>query len=162
IAVVGTVLGFRRDGSTRGLFPRLGAGATTLACRRKNGLTTLAGSISGRRHAATQFIYPSDSQPLNIHFPCSAVVGTDAQHSSALVKDHIANDGVRKSVAEVTPFSPRVFALIHAVIGCGKNPPVVLRVDDDGVDWNVGQIAGAIAPTLASVCRSEDVTTSKG
>jgi hypothetical protein len=89
-------------------------------------------------------------------------VGTDAQHSSALVKDHVANDGVRKSVAEVTPFSPRVFTLIHAVVGCGKNPRVVLRVDDDGVDWNVGQVASAIAPALATVCRSEDVTSSKG
>ena len=87
---------------------------------------------------------------------------TDAQHSSAFMQDHVANDGVGKSVAEVTPFAPRVFALIHAVIGCGKNPPVVSRVDDNGVNWNVGQIAGAIAPTLATVCRSEDVTTSKG
>ena len=89
-------------------------------------------------------------------------MGTDAEHSSAIVKDHVANDGVGKSVAEVTPFAPRVFALIHAVISRGKNPPVVLRVDDDGVDWNVGQIAGAIAPTFTIVCRSEDVTTSKG
>ena len=89
-------------------------------------------------------------------------MGADAQHSSAFVQDHVANDGVRKSVAEVTPFASRVFALIHTVISRGKNPPVVLRVDDDGVDWNVGQIAGAIAPILATVCRSEDVTTSEG
>ena len=78
------------------------------------------------------------------------------------MQDHVANDGVRKSVAEVTPFNPGVLTLIHAVVGCGKNPRVVLRVDDDGVDWNVGQIAGAIAPAVATVCRSEDVTSSKG
>ena len=89
-------------------------------------------------------------------------MSADAQHSSALVKDHVANDGVRKSVAEVTPFSPGVLALIHAVVGRGKNPLVVLRVDDDGVNWNVGQIAGAIAPAVATICRSEDVTSSKG
>ncbi len=89
-------------------------------------------------------------------------MSADAQHSSAFVQDHVANDGVGKSVAEVTPFGPGVFALIHAVVGCGKNTSVVLRVDDDGVNWNVGQIAGAIAPARATVCRSEDMTSSKG
>jgi hypothetical protein len=89
-------------------------------------------------------------------------MGTDAQHSSALVKDHVANDGVRESVAEVTPFSPGVLTLIHAVVGCGKNPRVVLRVDDDGVNRNVGQIAGAIAPALATIRRSKDMIFSKG
>src|SRR5580765_3119268 len=78
------------------------------------------------------------------------------------MQDHVANDGVGKSIAEVTPFSPRVLALINAVDGCGKNSPVVLRVDDDGVNWNVGQVAGAIAPNLATVYRSEDMASSKG
>ena len=64
-------------------------------------------------------------------------MGADAQHSSAFMQDHVANDGVGKSIAEVTPFSPRVLALINAVVGCGKNPLVVLRVDDNGVNWNV-------------------------
>ena len=76
---------------------------------------------------------------------------TDAQHSSAFMQDHVANDGVGKSIAEVTPFSPRVLALIHAVVGRGKNPPMVFRIDDDGVNWNVGQIPSAIAPGLAAV-----------
>ena len=89
-------------------------------------------------------------------------MGTDAQYPSAFVKDHVADDGIRKSVAEIGPFLPRVLALIHAVVGCGKNSPVVLRVDDDGVNRNVGDVAGAIAPTLAAVCRSKDVTSSKG
>jgi hypothetical protein len=78
------------------------------------------------------------------------------------MQDHVANDGVGKSVAEVTPFSPRVLALINAVVGCGKNPLVVLRIDDNGVNWNVGQTASPIAPNLATVCRSEDVASSKG
>src|ERR1043166_5038319 len=68
-AVIGTVRGFRRDGITRSLFQQLGAAATTLACRRKNGLTTPAGSISGQRLAATRFICRSKSQPLSIEFP---------------------------------------------------------------------------------------------
>ena len=89
-------------------------------------------------------------------------MGADAQHSSAFVQNHVANDGVGKSVAEVAPFSPRVLALIHAVVGCGKNPPVVFRVDDNGVNWNVGQVASTIAPARATVCRSEDMTSSKG
>ena len=76
---------------------------------------------------------------------------TDAQHSSAFVKDHIADDGIRKSVAKVGPFGPCVLALIHAVVGCGKNPPVVLWIDDDGINWNVGQIPSAIAPSLTAV-----------
>jgi hypothetical protein len=109
-----------------------------------------------------QFICRRDSQLLDIDFPSSAIVGADAQHSSAFMQDHITNDGVGKAIAEVTPFGPRVLALIYAVIGCGKNPPVVLRVDDDGVNWNVGQIARAIAPTLTTVCRSKDVTSPKG
>ena len=87
---------------------------------------------------------------------------TDAQHSSAFMQDHVANDGVGKSIAEVTPFSPRVLALINAVVGCGKNPPVVFRVDDNGINWNVGQVASTIAPARATVCRSEDMTSSKG
>ena len=74
-----------------------------------------------------------------------------AQHSPAFVEDHVANDGIRKSIAEVSPFSPRVLTLIHAVVGCGKNPPVVFRIDDDGINWDVGQIPSAIAPGLATV-----------
>ena len=87
---------------------------------------------------------------------------TDTQHSSAFVQNHVANDGVGKSVAEVAPFGPRVLALIYAVVGCCKNSLVILRVHDDGVNWNVGQIASAIAPTLATIWRSKDVTSSKG
>ena len=87
---------------------------------------------------------------------------TDAQDSSAFMQDHVANDGIGKSVAEIAPFAPRVLALINAVVGCGKNPPVVFRVDDDGVNWNVGQVAGAIAPALATVRRSKNMTSSKG
>src|SRR5438105_823077 len=162
MAMIGTVRGFGRDGSTHSLFPQPGAGATTVGYRKTNGLTTLAGSISGRRGAAMQFICRSESQPLSINFPSPAIVRADAQHSSAFVQDHVTNHGVGKSVAEVSPFAPRILALIHAVVGCGKNSPVVLRVDDDGVNRNVGDVAGAIAPTLAAVCRSKDVTSSKG
>ena len=76
---------------------------------------------------------------------------TDAQHSPAFVKDHVANDSIRKSITEVSPLGPRVLAPIHAVVGCGKNPPVVFWIDYDGINWNVGQIPGAIAPGLAAV-----------
>ncbi len=86
----------------------------------------------------------------------------DAQHSSAFVKDHVTDDSIRKPVAEISPLGPRVLALINAVVGCGKNPPVVLRVDDDGVHGNVEQIASAIAPSLAAVSRAEDMPSSKG
>src|SRR5205814_10132580 len=147
-----------RDGSTHSLLPQPGAGATTVGYRKTNGLTTLAGSISGRRGAAMQFICRSESQPLSINFPSPAIVRADAQHSSAFVQNHVANDGVGKSVAEVSPFAPRILALIHAVVGCGKNTPVVFRVDDNGVNWNVGQIASTIAPARATVYRSEDLT----
>ena len=89
-------------------------------------------------------------------------MGADAQHSSAFVKDHVADHGIRKSVAEIGPFRPGVLALIHAVVGRGKNPPLVLRINDDGVNWNVRQVAGAIAPSFATVSRSKDMTSSKG
>ena len=104
----------------------------------------------------------AEGYPLNIDFPGSTVVGADAQHSSTLVKDHVADDGIRKSVAEVSPFRPGVLALIHAVVGRSKNPPLVFRIDDDGINWNVRQVAGAIAPSLATVSRSKDMTSSKG
>ena len=75
----------------------------------------------------------------------------DPQHSSAFVEDHVADDSIRKSIAEVSPFGPRVPALIHAMVGCGKNSPVIFRIDDDSVNGNVGQIPSAIAPGLATV-----------
>src|SRR4029077_690655 len=107
-------------------------------------------------------MYRKDPQRLNIDFPRAAIVSTDSQHSSAFMEDHVANNGIRKSIAEVSPFGPRVLGLIHAVVGCGKNPPVVFRIDDDGINWDVGQIPCAIAPGLAAINRSEDMTSSKG
>jgi hypothetical protein len=78
------------------------------------------------------------------------------------MQDHVANHSIGKSIAKVTPFGPRILALIHAMIGCCKNPLVVLRVDHNGVNWNVGEVAGAIAPALATVRRSKDMAPSKG
>ena len=107
-------------------------------------------------------MYRKDPQSLNIDFPSAAIVCAYAQDSSAFMKDHVADDGIRKSIAEVSPFGPRVLGLIHAVVGCGKNPPVVFRIDDDGINRDVGQIPSAIAPGFAAVDRSENVASSKG
>jgi hypothetical protein len=43
-----------------GSFRQHGAAATTRVCHKKNGLTTLAGSISGRRRAVMRYTYRSD------------------------------------------------------------------------------------------------------
>ena len=37
------------------------------------------------------------------------------------MKDHVANDGVRKSVAKVGPLVAGVLRAIHTVVGSGKD-----------------------------------------
>src|SRR5262245_52127991 len=62
-AAVGTEHGFKRDGLIRAWFQRRGADVMISAHRRRNGLTTRAGWISGPLHAATRFTSRLDKPP---------------------------------------------------------------------------------------------------
>src|SRR4029450_7065141 len=62
-AAVGTEHGFKLDGIIRVWFQPHGADVMISANRRRNGLTTRAGRISGPLHAATRFTSQLDGHP---------------------------------------------------------------------------------------------------
>src|ERR1700730_6777995 len=88
-------------------------------------------------------------------FPGASTAGSRPQQTLSLVHDHVADDDIRQSVAEVVPRCTSVGSLVYAVVGGSIERVSVRGIDYERVDRNRRQIAAAIGPGLSSVGRAK-------